>query len=347
MSNHERQGRVRLGTIIHYAKENGFVPHKDYRLNDVGNSERFADANRDKLLWVGKWKCWMAFNGKFWERDVSASKAKVAAMQISKSLYNEASKSDDKDQSKLIANWAKQSSDAARIKSMLYLAQSHMTADPTEFDKDGYLFNVENGTIDLRTGKLLPHDPKNLISKISMILYNPSAEAPRFLNFLKSIFAGSEQLQTYVQRAFGYSLTTSQDSQLFFICHGTGQNGKGTLMKVLQRVAGDYAQESAPEVLLATRQRSNTNDIARLHGARFVTCQETNDGRRIDEALVKRLTGSDRITARFLNQEFFEFEPTHTLWLITNHLPDIKGTDYSIWRRVRKIHCDVQGQREE
>jgi putative DNA primase/helicase len=148
-------------------------------------------------------------------------------------------------------------------------------------------------------------------------------------------------VRSFVQRAAGYSLTGDTSEQVLFICYGGGANGKTTYQEAKAAALGDYAMRAPTEMLLAKRPGGIPNDVARLKGSRFVAASETEDGRRLAESMVKDLTGQDTITARFMRGEFFDFAPTHKLWLSTNHKPTIVGTDTAIWRRIRLIPWTV------
>ena len=166
--------------------------------------------------------------------------------------------------------------------------------------------------------------------------------APTFRAFLDRIFAGDRELEAFVQRFAGYSLTGSTAEQCFVILHGGGANGKSTLLELLRYVLGDYGANTSADVLMASSfARGPDNEVARLRAARFVSAAESGEGRRLDEERVKRLTGGDTLTARFLYREHFEFTPTFKLWLCTNHRPEIRGTDDAIWRRVRLVPFNV------
>jgi putative DNA primase/helicase len=226
---------------------------------------------------------------------------------------------------------------------MVNLAKSEegIPIAPAAFDRDPWLFNVENGTLDLRTGTLRPHRAEDFLTKLAPVAYEPQATAPTFAAFLTRIFANDPAMLGYLQQAIGYSLTGQTIEQCWFLLHGIGANGKSTLLRTLIDLLGDYATWTPTQTLLAKRGEGIDNDLARLRGARFVDATETDGGRRLAEELVKRLTGGDKVAARFLYGEFFEFAPEFKLWLATNHKPEIRGTDQATWRRVRLIPFTV------
>jgi putative DNA primase/helicase len=153
--------------------------------------------------------------------------------------------------------------------------------------------------------------------------------------------AGNADLIRYLQRIFGYALTGDTREQCFFILHGVGANGKTTMTTAMANAVGGYAQHTPTETLLVKRNDTIPNDIARLHGTRLVTAAEADFDRRLAEALVKQMTGGDKMTARFLHGEFFEFTPTFKVFLAVNHKPVVRGTDHAIWRRIRLVPFEV------
>lgn len=232
---------------------------------------------------------------------------------------------------------------------MVTLAESEpgIPVLPGELDRDPWLLNVKNGTVDLRTGELRPHKRDDLITKIVPVEYDSEASCPTWLAFLNRIMDGNERLIAFLQRAAGYSLTASTQEQCFFLLYGTGANGKSVFLTTLLAVMGDYGIQAAPDLLLAKSGESHPTEVADLFGARLVVATETEAGRRLAENLVKQHTSGDRLKARFMRQDFFEFEATFKIWLATNNKPIVKGTDYAIWRRIKLIPFTVTIPPEE
>jgi len=184
------------------------------------------------------------------------------------------------------------------------------------------------------------HSREDLITKLAPVEYDPVAEAPRFERFIVEVFEGDEDLIAFVQRFAGYSLTGSAQERAFAILHGSGKNGKTTLVELLRDVLGDYARNTDTETVLRKRHTGIGNKVAALKGARFVSAAEVEKGRALAESKVKNLTGTDTVTARFLFAEPFDFRPEFKLWLSTNNKPVIYGTDDAIWDRIRLIPFD-------
>jgi putative DNA primase/helicase len=189
----------------------------------------------------------------------------------------------------------------------------------------------------------LPHNAAHLITKLSPVSYDPNAECPAWIKFLDDITAGDLELVGYLQRAVGYTMTGKTSEHVFFMLHGGGTNGKSTFIEAIRTVFGDYARASAFTTFMQQQSPSAPrNDLAALAGARFVTATESDDGNVVAEAFLKQVTGGDKVTARFLRQELFEFTPNFKLWLSTNHKPNIRGTDNGIWRRIKLLPFAVK-----
>ncbi len=312
-------------------------------LTDMGNAERLVQAHGQDLRYchlLGKWVVW---DGCRWRIDARGDVVRLAKDTV-RSIYTEAAEAGDEDTRKATAKHAVRSEGAARLDAMITLAQSEpgVPVDPDELDRNRWLLNVRNGTIDLRNGELLPHDRGHLITKLATVDYDPAATCPTFEAFLERIMAGNDGLIRFLQRAAGYSLTGDTSERALLILHGEGRNGKSTLLEVLRTILGDYAVRTPTDTLMAKRDTGIPNDVAALRGARFVSASEADEGRRLAEATIKDLTGGDTISARFMRGEFFNFAPEFKLWLGTNHKPVIRGTDRAIWDRIRLVPFAVR-----
>lgn len=210
-----------------------------------------------------------------------------------------------------------------------------------QFDKDPFLFNVQNGTVDLRSGEIHPYAQRDLITKMAPVLYDPTAEAPRFKQFVLEIMDGDADRAAFLQRWFGYSATGETREQKMVLHIGPGANGKSTLLDAVGAVFGEYAGTAPPGLLTAPTSDRHPAEIADLAGRRLVTAHESDEGSVLREALLKQATGGDKLKARFMRQDFFEFEPTHKLQLLTNHKPTVRGQDYAIWRRLLLVWYKV------
>jgi putative DNA primase/helicase len=211
-----------------------------------------------------------------------------------------------------------------------------MATTDSKLDSDPYLLGVANGVIDLRSGQLLPNMPELLITRYCNAAYEFDPKCDRWISFLDQIFLSDTETIDAVQVLLGCTLLGLTGEEILIICFGFGSNGKSVFSNVVQRILGDYAV-TAPPSLLTARSKADPglrNDIATVAGSRLVSINELQAGDRLDEQVVKSLAGREPISARFLRQEFFEFQPTFTPWLRTNHKPIITGEDDGIWRRL-------------
>ncbi len=347
--------KISLGSLINWAREDSgemeytpAAPHvtPENDLTELMNARRLVALFGQQLRYVSEWG-WMAWTGKRWERDTTGAVMRYAK-ETALSYYQDAAQAasaGDSDKAKELAQHAKRSQSARAIRAMVELAQSELEviARPEDFDNDPWVLNCENGTLDLRTGELRPHDPADLLTKLCPVNYDPAATCPTWERFQNEIAAECAAIVAYKQRMYGYSLTGDVSEQAFFIAYGTGANGKSTEVNTIRAILGpDYAWHIPTESLLTKAHGGGIpNDLARLKGMRFVTAIESDLGRRLAEGLVKQLTGGDPITARYMRAEFFTFDPTHKLILATNHKPEIWGSDHAIWRRIKLIPYTV------
>lgn len=318
---------------------------EEVRFSDVGNSHRLVAAHGADLHYVPQWGEWLVWDGRRWQRD-TRGEVYERAKRVAASLFEELPRLPH-DEKKAAAKWALASESVQRVEAMVRLARTApgIPVEPHELDASPWLLNVRNGTVDLRTGEKRSHDRDDLITKLAGTNYRQHADAPIFLAFLESILPDPD-LRTFLQRFFGYCLTGAVSEHVLVVAYGGGSNGKSTLARAIQQVMGEYAMEADTDLLLARRDAHPTG-VADLLGARFVVAQEVEEGRRLNESQVKQLTGGDRIKARHMRQDFFEFDPTHKLMLATNHRPVVRGTDHAIWRRLKLVPFEVTIEREQ
>jgi putative DNA primase/helicase len=314
------------------------------RLSDLGNARRFARLLGRDVRYIPAWGQWLVWDETHWRRDELAAVERYA-QHIVESIHLDAATETDHDRRKALAKHALASDSARAIRGMLALAQSQfgIALPPDALDRDPWLLNCQNGTLELRTGTCRPHRREDLLTRCVPVAFDPAAACPTFETFLQRIFAGRPGLIAFVQRAAGYALTGDTREQCFFVLHGNGANGKSTLVGALMGLFDAYAAQVAAETLLARRSDVALilNDLATLEGKRLVAAVESDMGRRLAEALVKQLTGGDRLKVRRLYADAYEIQPTFKLWVSTNHKPTILGTDIAIWRRVRLVPFDV------
>ena len=212
------------------------------------------------------------------------------------------------------------------------LAISHQ-----ELDADPWALNVDNGTLDLRAGRLRPHRREDLITKLAPVAFDLGAACPTWNGFLDRAMGGDAELVDFLQRMSGYALTGDVGEHVLAFCFGGGANGKSTFLSTIHAMLGDYASPAPRGLLFRSRGERHPTELASLHGRRFVTCSEIEDGQAFDEALVKDLTGGDAIECRRMREDFWAFQPTHKLFIAGNHKPTVRGDDEGIWRRMRLV----------
>jgi putative DNA primase/helicase len=316
-----------------------------FTLSDMGNAERFLKHHQDQVRYCTTWHHWLLWNGKYWEKD-DKNQAHQLAKQTVRHMYIEAGHKDDDKQRKALVKHALDSENNKRIKNLLEQAtwNPDIAITANELDAHPWLLNLQNGTLDLKTNTLKPHARLDLLTHYVNIPYDPKAQCPQWHNFLNKIMSNNQDIIGFLQRAVGYSLTSETNEQCLFFLYGQGQNGKTTFIEtVLENLLDKYARRISTEALLLKRHPVNANnEIARLKGARIAITSEISQSRRLNESLVKDLTGEDTISARFLYSEPFDFKPTSKLWVYGNHKPIITGIDDGIWRRIKLIPFTVR-----
>lgn len=318
---------------------------KHYSLDDTGNAQRLTDAFGDILKWSYIDKNWLYYKDGKWNYDNIGYHRTVADSAVELIEKERSYYSDDGDKEKAFEKHIKRSRSFTGKTNMLREAEHYSPLLPSMMDKKKNYLNCRNGIFDLKTGQLMPHRKEAYITKITRCPYvEDPVDIPQWTKFLNDIFGGDRDLIRYIQKAVGYSLSGSTAEQCAFFLFGTGRNGKSTFLEIIRCIFGDYATNIQPQTIMVKPSSGNTanSDIARLKGSRLVTSVEPNEGMRIDEGLLKQLTGDDVVTARKLFAEEFEFKPEFKLWMATNHKPIIRGTDTGIWRRIHLIPFEVQ-----
>lgn len=307
---------------------------------DLGNAERMIARHGERLKFVEEWG-WVAWTGTHWDKHEGKARAWECATETVRSMYAEAATLADDEARRALLDHARQSEAVSRVKAMMEAASNSaaMRARPEEFDADPWLLNVRNGTLDLRTGALRAHDPADRLTQLARAPYTPDARSAELNRFLAAITCQDMELLRYLQKAIGMSLTGRTDADAVFLLYGPrGRNGKSSLLEAVMEALGTYAVVTPKETVLSkTQQGGIPNDVARLNGPRFVAISETAAEDKWDLAKLKQMSGGDRLTARFLGKEFFDFVPQYKLWVRTNHLPNVGGDDAAFWERVKVI----------
>ena len=314
---------------------------QNYPLTDVGNSERMVDRHGEIIRYTNS-GVWYAWDGTKWNGDqdglvmtlaIETTKAMITQAMQSPALTDEERTTRDS-----ILRFGFHSQAEYRLSSFVKLAQT----DPTvflpvdAFNPDPLLLNCPNGTVDLRDGTMRPHSRADLITKMAGVPYDPTARCPRWEAMLEQVIPDQETRE-FLHRAIGYSITGSVAEQCLFFLYGTGANGKSTVVKTIQKILGQYSRVGSPDLLIQNKGDNHPTALADLVGARFVPTIETDEGKRMAEAQMKWLTGGDRLKARRMHQDYFEFDAQFKIWLAANHRPIIYGTDLAVWRRIHLV----------
>ena len=339
--------------IAHEAAAKDAIEHDaklDFSPGEVGHGERFVDSWGHCTRFDASRGVWMIWRGNHWAPD-EENEAVLRMTRVAKSILEveavalRACANDIDDPCLAIARKVYVEGlklhNYRTISAALQIARvlPGMATKTSQYDADPMVFNCESGVIDLRTGLMSEHRAEHLLTKICPVkLGGADAKCTRWMQFLDEITRGDEELVAYLQRVVGYILTGSMEEQCFFLFYGGGANGKSTFINVIKHLMGAYAQQVDFTTFMdMNRGAAPRNDLAALVGKRFVVSPEGMDGKALDETVVKQFTGGDAMSVRFLNKEFFTFQPVGKIVLASNYLPVVKGTDHGIWRRMRLV----------
>ncbi len=328
---------------------------RDYPPTELGNSKRFLRRFGKEIRYCHPWRAWFIWDGSRWAMDDTGRimvQGKYTVNQIEKEalLFNY-------DQQKQLLAWSGASQKYSVIKNMISLAASDVPVLPGDLDADKNLINFPNGTLEIDTMTFRKHEQDDLCSKVMGARYDPDAECPLWQKFISEIFIkepeegkepeSDDDLIQFVQRAMGYTLTAEIKERAIFLCHGSGANGKSTLLNTVAAAMGDYAQQTESSTFTVSKRETVRNDLAALKGSRMVLALESGKDKKLDEALVKQLSGGDKIAARFLFKEYFEYTPEFKIWWGFNHRPRIDDATESIWDRIKLIPFNLRIEEEK
>jgi putative DNA primase/helicase len=314
-------------------------PPRDPRppeFSDEGLAIRFAERHADNLRFVSLWRKWLQWTGTYWRFDDTK-----LAFDLSRRVCREAAAE---------CNEIKFASAIASAKTVaaverLALADRRIAATVDQWDIDPWLLNTPQGVIDLRSGRLRAHRPGDHMTKITSV--GPSGDCPLFLKFLDRIANGDVKFVAYLRRVLGYGLTGLTREHALFFAYGTGANGKSVLLSTVAGILGDYHKTAPLETFTASNADRHPTDLAGLRGARLVTATETEEGRHWAESRIKRITGGDTVSARFMRQDFFDYRPQFKLVIAGNHKPSLRSVDEAIRRRFHLMPFAVTIPPEE
>jgi len=300
-------------------KKNGGV----MRNNDGSEDDlalELAERHADELRYVANWGKWYSFNGTVWRADTT-----LHMFDLARAICRE-----------LVGAYpARKTAKTVAAVEKPAGSDRRLAATTDQWDANPWLITAANATVDLRTGESSPPDPLDYITKkTSCAVAPPGTPHPIWTAFLDRVTGGDRDLQAFYQRYVGYCLTGVTTEHAFVYCYGTGANGKSTFINTIATVFGDYATVADMSTFLAKRNEAHPTDLAHLVGARLVTAQETQRGRSWDEVKIKALTGGDKLTARFIRQDFFDFTPVFKLLIGGNHKPKVSTVDIAIRRRL-------------
>jgi len=308
------------------------------RLADMGNARRLARLFGDRLRFCERLGGWFYWDGHRWAKDETGQAVMVA--KASADTWYDDPIPDSKAEAAALLRWRLQSQMKYRIMAALALAQSEpiFACAPDRFDRDPWALNVLNGTIDLHTGVLQPHNPQDYMTKLAPVHYDPHARSDLLDRYIAEATDGDLALAQYLQRAIGYSLTGDVSEEAFFMVLGPAATGKTTLIESLLAILGDYGRKTGFATFLQQRNPDGPRpDLAALRGVRLVAACETASHRRLAEPLIKELTGGDTLTARHLYAEAISFKPQCKVWLAANDSPRLCDDDTGLWRRLRRV----------
>jgi putative DNA primase/helicase len=314
---------------------------------DLANAIRLARNFGEQLAYVPGLG-WMVFDSVWRPNELGARRFAARIGKLVATETTEASKKMEKAKSDAerekfkkqrdgLIKWAKCSENAGKMDATLRVAETLLKLEHRSLDADPHLLGCNNGVVDLRTGELRVLQQSDFITQSTGIDFNPGATAPTFNRFLSEVFQGDAELIQWWSVLCGYAATACVSEHILPVAFGNGSNGKSTLLGIMQRVLGSYAQSAAPGLLIASKGDRHPTELMDLRGARLVVASESGDGGRLNEEGVKLMTGGDKIKARGMRQDFVEFAPTFKLVLQTNHKPVISGSDNGIWRRMRLV----------
>lgn len=340
------------------------------QLNDSGNADRIMAEHGEKLMYNHDNGEWFYWNGLHWEHDTKNRILELPEMMARKHLAQVelmdpelmGSKEERKELAKkktALMTFFNKSQNASMMKNALELvaARRGVAVNTHELDpvEHKHLLPVRNGTINLKTGQIEPHNPEHRFTKLVNVTYDQAATCETWLNFLSRICRDDEgntdpDELDYLQRAVGYTLSGDMHEQAFFILYGSGGNGKSTFINVIRHLLGPFAKQANTSTFSVQKNKKSaeaTPDLAKLYGVRFVVVSEPDEGMELAEGLIKQWTGGEEIAARYLHKNEFEFFPVGKLWLNTNHLPRIKGGDLGIERRIRVLPFTSRIEKDE
>jgi putative DNA primase/helicase len=314
------------------------APAQRFAQTEVGAGESFVGAYGDRVRFDHRRRAWLTWTGHRWQTDVDEQVRRLAIEHVRREQQLALDLADTFEKTKALTHWIRFDR-RGQLDNLLALAASlkPVAVAGDAWDAAPMLLGVENGVVNLETGLLRPGRPEDLITLSAGVPFDPAAECPRWAQFLQEVFAGDQELVTWMQTFSGYLLTGDVSEQMFVIAWGAGANGKSTCFSTLAAVFGSYAYNLPFSAFELHQRGAIPNDLAALVHRRFVTASESGESTRLNESRLKMLTGGDTVTARFLHGEFFEFKPVAKFVLFTNTKPTVRDDSLGMWRRIRLV----------
>ena len=308
--------------------------------NEAYIADLFVERSRDSLKYVPAWSKWLYWDGTRWVVDPDGGRALWSISRFVKTLFHECPR--EGKEAKQIIGFVNSLNNAARMSNIARIAKSNpdMFVDHRDLDANMDILNLQNCTVELETGLIRDHNQDDLCTMIAAVEHIENAECPTWLRVLNDIFEGDEDLIRYVQKLLGYCLSGRTHEEIFPVAYGNGCNGKSTITSQIMAILGDYSVTVTSSLFDAKHDLHPTH-VASLFRKRFVAVSEMEEDVTLSEAMVKQVTSQDQIEARRMREDPWQFQPTHTSWLSTNHRPRVRGTDKGIWRRIKLIPFDV------
>lgn len=307
----------------------------DYAYAEEELAARLVALSRDSARYVAPWESWYVYDGATWKRDqcgIMLYRARAVCNEIAASVKIDPQYTENQ-RSRIVTTLKKSGTISAVERIARY--DPAMVASMDQWDTDPWLLNTPAGVVDLRTGEIRAPRANDYMTKITAVA--PGGDCPVWRAYLHRVMDGNADLIAYLQRLAGYALTGSTREHVLPFAHGGGGNGKGVFIGTISKMMGDYHKATPIETFAASTHDQHPTALAALRGARLVTAQETEEGRRWAESRIKSLTGGDPIAARFMRQDFFEYDPQFTLLIAGNHKPGLRSVDEAIRRRFHLI----------
>ena len=315
--------------------------NENWLLTDAGNAHGFAERFKDLIKFNRTRGKWVFYDGQRWNVDKGEGAAQRLFRDMASVMWQTIGKQSSREGRKELFKWASYSNSTSGMQNCLTLVKKEEKIEvfETDFDNKPYLLNCLNGTVNLRRGELQGHDPREMITQLAPVNFDPNAKSESWERFLDDTTGGDNTLRRFLQKATGYSACGTSELEKMFIGWGPTAAGKSTFMEAIKATLGQYVKTTDFNLFLSRpgSPQAASPDMARLHDARLVASSEVEDGQKLTEGLFKRFTGGDVIQARFLFKESFEFVPQFTLWLMSNKCPKIKNDSDPTWRRIFRV----------